>query len=106
MNPLLALLNKYLVILFLTTLVSIFWGEISGLIIETGYTETYYVYMGFNIATSALVGFLLLQDANRLNLHYPIITALMGLVYPLLGVVVLALSYLSQEIWPNGAEQG
>ena len=97
MNPFLQTLNKYFLLLAFSAGLNYVWGWIQFSLPEIGFMDHSSIYSGISLLIQLIIGVWLLKDAQRLKSPYPLLTALMGFLFPLLGVVIFALIWLGQN---------
>ncbi|MCK4662932.1 MAG: hypothetical protein KAT68_08710 [Bacteroidales bacterium] len=107
MNNLLKILNKYFILLIVTSLFGMPWIYVRHLIFDLNNHETYKLidalpsYINYLIRLIIIV--LLIIDFKKENLKYVVLTCIATLFYPLLGVVILSLLLLEKGKEPASA---
>ncbi len=102
MTQLLKVLNKYIILLIISSLFGMPWLYIRHLLFDLNNQETYNLidsipgYINYLIRLVIII--LLIIDFRKENLNYIVVTCIATLFYPLLGVVILSLLLLEKEI--------
>ncbi len=109
MNKLLKILNKYIVLLILWSILGMTWiyiQPILGMLCMTDF-ESYslinslrtYIYYIIRIIIVILIAI----DLKKHNLNYLVLTSIATLFYPLLGIVILSLLLIEKQEEKNRA---
>ena len=110
MNRLLKILNKYIILLILWSIVSMSWIYIQPIFMRNGMLNTtdFESYSLINSLPTYIdylirivIVILIAKDFKKHKLNYIVLTCIASLFYPLLGVVILSLLLI--EKWKEKA---
>lgn len=101
MSSLLKILNKYIILMIISSLFGMPWFYVQNLLSDMSNDETYalvhYIPNVVNYLIRLIILILLIIDFRKMNLKYIVLTSIATLFYPLLGVVILSLLILEKE---------
>jgi hypothetical protein len=101
MTNLLKVLNKYIILLIISSLFGMPWFYVRHLIFDFNDHETFNLidsipgYINYLIRLIIII--LLIIDFRKENLKYIVLTCIATLFYPLLGIVILSLLLLEKK---------
>ena len=101
MTSLLKVLNKYIILMIISSLFGMPWLYVRFLLFDMSNNETYALTSNIsnlaNYLIRLIILILLIIDFRKMNLKYILLSCIATLVYPLLGVVILSLLILEKE---------
>lgn len=114
MKNLLEILKKYIVLLVIWSAIGIVWAFVQPMFLgqnlaDVSDLETYSLinslpnYLGYLIRF--IIAILLLADFKKYNLNHKVLTFVVTLFYPLLGVVIFALLLMGKSENKAGTQQ-
>ncbi len=110
MNRLLNILNKYIIILILWSIIGMVWIYIQPILMRKGIfsSSDFESYSFINLLPTYLdylirlvIVFLIAIDLKKYKLNHIVLTCIATLIYPLFGIVILSL--LLMDKWNNKA---
>ena len=100
MTDLLKVLNKYIILLIISSLFGMPWFYVQNLLFDINNHEVYALTSSIpnyvNYLIRLIIIILLIIDFKKENLKFIVLTCIATLFYPLLGVVILSLLLLEK----------